>query len=107
MNKKILDILYLGNIVLVLFSISLTIFHFLGYEGLNDFLLSELGVNIRSILSIMVVVLWIYCIYVWSKFDKKPIRLILLIFLSAFYIVFYYKKIIKSGWIKPQASASL
>lgn len=68
-------------------------------HGLYDFLISDIGVSIRGLLSLMVFTIWVYLIYIWAKHDKKALRLVLLIFFSAFYIIFYYIRAVKNKWI--------
>jgi hypothetical protein len=97
--KIFLRLCYIANILLVLLTLILPFAYLAGDSSLYNFFVSDVGVNIRSVLSIMVFVLWIYSIYVWSKFDKKALRLILLIFLNAFYMLFYFRKIVNEGWI--------
>jgi|GEM_PF-3583083 len=80
MKRIILCILYLANITLVLLTIILPLMHVLGHDSFYMFLNSNLGLNIRSVLLFIIFSEWIYLIYIWSKFDKKPYRLLLLIF---------------------------
>lgn len=98
-NLKILNILYIGNLILIALSIILPILHLSGIEGIYDLCMSHIGLIIRGILTIMVIIMWIFCIYIWSKFDKNIMRLILIIFLNSIYLIFYYKVIIKNKWI--------
>jgi hypothetical protein len=100
MAKKILfNGLYIANIILVLLTVILPILKFVGVNELYYFLVSDTGFIVRGILSLMVFVIWIYLIYIWAKHDKKALRLVLLIFLSAFYIIFYYIRAVRNKWI--------
>ena len=98
MKKIILNTLYVVNVAFVILTILLPIINLFGENDFYDFFVSSSGSILRSVLSFMVLFLWVYCIYVWSKFDKKAIRLVLLIFLSAFYIIFYYPRVMKNKW---------
>lgn len=100
MKRLLLNVLYAANILLVFLTIFLPFTYLIGNEVYYDFFISDIGSTIRGILSIMVFSLWIYCIFLWSKFDKKPLRLLLIVFLNAFFIIFYYRKAIKEGWLE-------
>ncbi len=61
---------------------------------------SELYISLRHLFSIPMVVLWVWCLVLWSKYDKKISRFFLLFFLMGFYPVLYYHRVKKNNWIK-------
>lgn len=90
------------NYLLMLLSIiMLLISLFFGdFKTVTDILEENtINVVIRIILNISFFIIWIKCIFIWSKYDKKSINLILLIFLSGFFVIYYYPKALKNKWI--------
>lgn len=99
MKNVILKTCYIANVLLVMLIILLPVTTLFEIGGLRDFITSNIGLYIRSILSVLTVILWIYCIYVWAKFDKNMLRFVLILFLTAFYLIFYFRRVLKEGWI--------
>jgi hypothetical protein len=58
----------------------------------------ELFNQIRMVLVIPVIVLWVNNLMVWSKKDKHVGRFFLLFFLNGLYSPFYFRKILKHKW---------
>ncbi len=99
MKNVILKTCYIANILLVALIILLPVASFLEINSLLDFMTTNTGLSIRSVLSVLTAILWIYCIYLWAKFDKNMVRFVLILFLTAFYLIFYFKRALKEGWI--------
>ena len=66
---------------------------------LIKFFNSEMIVNIRMLLTIPVIILWIKNLQIWSKKDKNISRFFLLLLLTGFYSPFYFKRILKNNWL--------
>lgn len=60
-----------------------------------DFINTELMLNIRLIVNIPIIVLLVYNIQMWSKYDRKLSRLLLLIFFIGLYNPIYFNKLKK------------
>lgn len=97
-KRLFFDVCYIATIILVVLTLLLTITNVVDIESIETFLMSDFGTNLRAMLSILVIAIWIYCMYVWSKHDKQINRFFLILFLSGFYILFYYRRILKNGW---------
>ena len=99
MKNLFLKLCYISNILLIVVTIMLAISHILEIEAIKDLLFSNFGALIRGVLALLSIFLWIYCIFIWTKHDKKIPRLLLIFFLSGIYIIFYFRRIIKKGWL--------
>ena len=47
-----------------------------------------------------VILLWIWCVSIWTRFDHKFIRLILLLALNLLYLPYYSHLVLKYRWLK-------
>jgi hypothetical protein len=84
--------------------IMVTISFLLNIDSVYNFFFSDIGSTIRGILALLSIIFWVYCISIWAKFDKKVYRLFMLIFLTNFYTIFYFRRILREGWMfKSQA----
>ena len=92
--KKLLPFLFYVNIIAVI----LTILHVIIRKEISPELNSQLY-NIRLFMALLTLIFVIQLMIVWSKFDKKPIRFILLLFLLGWYSIYYFIFARKSGWI--------
>lgn len=64
------------------------------------FLVADSKTMIFRVITVpLILSLWIKCIHVWSKNDKKTSQIILLILLLPYYVIFYYPKIRRRNWI--------
>ena len=97
MKKIFFDICYAATII--------TIFTFLVSFIIVDFKLGNYlffnaeAIVFRGIAFLLLFILWVKCIVVWAKKDKDILRFLLLFFLQAFYIIYYYPKIRKRKWV--------
>lgn len=98
MKIKFLNICYAANIALVLIVILLPISYLTQGDVVLGLLNTSLGLTLRGVLLLFAVIMWVYCITIWAKEDRKLLHLFLLLFLSSFYIIYYYYKIINRGW---------
>jgi len=55
--------------------------------------------NIRVMIALPVMILWVYTLIAWSRFDKNIGRFLMLFFLIGLYSPFYYLKMVKNNWI--------
>jgi len=99
MKKTFLKLCYVSNLLLVVMTVAVTISYVLRMEAIYNQLFSLPGTVIRGVLGLMSIILWIYCINIWAKFDKKVSRLFLILFLTSFYIIFYFRRILREGWL--------
>lgn len=81
---------------LVVVSILAALFRLKGF--LDYVFFDETFIQIRMVLTIPIIVLWINNLIVWSKNDKGIGRFLLLFFLNGLYNPFYYRKIQKNNW---------
>ncbi|MBP1618717.1 MAG: hypothetical protein H6Q14_2544 [Bacteroidetes bacterium] len=101
-----LDFCYMANILYAMLTILLPVYYFVGH---NDSIETFLETNfiytnvtcifIRGCLTLFTVIFWIYCFVTWVKYDRRMTRLLLLLFFSCFYAIFYFRKIKKEKWI--------
>ncbi len=98
MKEIFLKVCYIANIALIIIMICMSASYLLNFNEIYEFFFTGLGAIIRSSLSILAVILWIYCIYIWSAFDKRVLRLFFLLIFSCFYMAFYFRRINKEGW---------
>lgn len=99
MKKIFFSICYVANVLYFILLFLLPIFYFFFDNTLQLFLQTNIwGDIINVLLTILTIVFWVYCIVIWAKFDRKAIRLILIIFLSCIYNTFYFVKIVRNKW---------
>lgn len=97
MKRTLFDICYVATIITIitfLVSFVFTDFKFSSYLFFN----SE-AIVFRGIAFLFLFILWIKCIFVWAKNDKDILRFLLLFFLQAFYMIYYYPRIRKNNWV--------
>lgn len=99
MKNIFLKICYISNILLVVVTIMLAISYSFNIETIYNLIFSGIGVAIRGVLVLLSMFLWIYCMMIWAKFDKKTIRIFLILFFNGIYVIFYYRRIKKEKWI--------
>ena len=97
MKKIFFDICYLGTIVtLVIFLISFII----PENELNtQFFFNKSFLIFRYFSFLLLIILWVKCLISWYKYDKNIIRLLMLFLLHAFFIIYYYRKLVKNNWL--------
>lgn len=94
MKKNILMACYFINILMVSLVIITILAALFRFKDLLDYVFfDETFLQIRMVLTIPILVLWLNNIIVWSKNDKKIGRFLLLFFLNGLYNPFYYRKI--------------
>lgn len=97
-KRIFLEIAFYINIIMLIMYFSTAIIAPLGMEkALDFFFYNESFINIRSILTIPVFILWINTLVMWSRNDKHVGRFLLLFFFIGIYTPFYFKKTIKKG----------
>lgn len=90
MNKKILDVMWVANIIAVLIMF-VPFVSPQNYDKIVDVLfLSTLGQIVFGIVGMFAFILWIYCLVTHGKRSKNGFHILLLIFLSTLYVPFYY-----------------
>jgi len=99
MRKIILEFCFVISTIVFLFGIALIIFGILGNDLLYNYWMSGDFKTYQYPLNIILIAFWIFLIVIWSRYDKKTLRLILLIFLNIYYIPFYYRIADKNHWI--------
>lgn len=99
MKKTILTICYYINAALLILVLLLLIAVLFNFNGILDYVLSESFLNMRMLVNIPIIILWIFNMVFWSKHDKNIGRFFLLFFLNAFYNPFYYRRVLKNKWI--------
>lgn len=90
--KKLSGFLFFINILLLVFAF---------YQAIvkMDDKLTENILFIRILLAVPTLVLWIYCMKIWSKHDKKVTRFFLIFFFPGVYQLFYYVQSENKGWV--------
>jgi hypothetical protein len=99
MKKILLEFCFWVNLLVYLLLIILFIEMIGNTELVSQFFTEGRLSEYRMLLNIPILILWIYNIVVWSKNDKKTLRLILIIFLNGFYNPFYYRMAVKKKWL--------
>jgi len=82
-----LNTLILAHVILIVLATLLRFELFLDFSFFN-----QTFIFIRTILALPVLVFWIGCFILWSKYDKNIGRLLLLFFLIGLYNPYYYWK---------------
>jgi len=93
--KRLLETCYFINLILLilfLFEI-LNVIVFNG--GLNELYTNKIFMHTRLVLTIPVLILWFKTLKIWSNYDRKFSRLLLILFFIGVYTPFYYKKMTK------------
>ena len=97
LKKAFFDFCYFSTVITLL---SLIIaLYFKEIEAVKQILFNSKVVIIRGIFTLLFFILLIKCIVEWSRNDKRIIRFILLLFLTGFYLIYYYPWIRKQNWI--------
>lgn len=99
MKKILFSTCYYINIFMLFVFFFIIIISFLDLKELSCIIKSDTFISIRFLLSIPMVVIWIWSLIIWSKFDKKIIHFFLLFFLMGFYPIIYYQRIKKNNWL--------
>ena len=98
---KLLFFCYWINILTIVLCLIIIIAALLKQQAfLNYVLFDKNFLNIRFILTVPLIILWVYDMIIWSKHDKHVGRFFLIFFLLGFYSPFYFRRIVKSGWQK-------
>jgi len=84
-------------VALVVVTILAALFRFKVF--LDYVFFDETFIQIRMVLTIPILILWIYNLIVWSKKDKSIGRFLLLFFLNGLYNPFYFRRILKNNWL--------
>lgn len=96
LKKFFFDICYMSTVVTIILALISLYFN---SELMKQLFFSPIFILIRVVFMLLLFVLWIKCIMVWSRRDKKISIFFLLFFLHGFYILYYYRKIINNNWL--------
>lgn len=97
--KSVIYVCYIINLLMVLLLVFVFIAMLLKLDAVLRFVfLDNTFMNIRLVLTIPILILWVHNLIVWSRKDKNVGVFFLLFFFSAIYNPFYYNRIIKKGW---------
>ncbi len=99
MKKVFLKLGFYANIILYLSYFVLVFAVLFHLESVESFIHSSIFNSIRTIISLIVLVFWIYNLVLWSKHDKKIGNFFLLFFLIGIYTPFYYLKAVRNKWV--------
>jgi hypothetical protein len=100
MKKTFLLFCYYANILMLALFAMIILAALLGLGLLLDIVFfNETAIMIRTLLSVPVFILWVYCLVIWGKQDKDIGRFFLLFFLIGFYSPFYFRKSLKKQWV--------
>jgi|GEM_PF-5235603 len=72
-------------------------FNWSTYDIFSFFFLGGFSSIKALIFSFLSICFWLKCIKYWLRYDKRFTKLLLLLFLNAFYTPFYYLMVIKKG----------
>ena len=97
MKKIFFDICYVATLITIISF--LASFIFADFKLGSYLFFSAEAIVFRGIAFLLLFILWIKCIVVWAKKDKDILRFLLLFFLQAFYIIYYYPKVRKNNWV--------
>ena len=93
-NKKLLKIIFITNITgLFIFTPIFLISIYLYYLGDISLGTAEIIRYIYHIIGAITFVAWVYTILLWAKYDKDPIKFMLLFCLNTLYMPYYYFRI--------------
>jgi hypothetical protein len=96
MKKQFLNICWIANIIAIIYLLAPFLLLNYNKDLMFIFFVSKLGMAFFYSLSILSIILWIYCLYKYNKVTSNPIHLILLIFLSSIYVPIFYLIFIKN-----------
>ena len=99
MKKLFFRICYYVNVLMLFVTFVIITVGFFNLEWISTIINGDTFIYLRFLLSIPMVILWVWCLLIWSKHDKKISRFLLLFFLMGFYPIFYYHKVIKNNWL--------
>ncbi len=99
MKKVFLKVGFYANIILYLSYFVLVFAVLFHSQSIESFIYSPVFKSIKTIISLIVLVFWIYNLILWSKYDKKIGNFLLLFFLIGIYTPFYYLKAVRNKWI--------
>ena len=98
MKKNILQLCYYINIFMLVVIGIVVIAVILRQKNILDFIFfDKFFLVFRMLMTIPVLILWIYNIKIWSRRDKQIRRFLLLFFFNGLYNPFYYRKAVKSN----------
>jgi hypothetical protein len=99
MKRFIILTCYYINIIMVALILFVVIAALFQMKSVLDYIFfNKLFLQIRLILTVPVLVLWINNLMIWSKRDKSISRFLLLFFFNGIYNPFYYRLILKNHW---------
>ncbi len=99
MKKVFLKVGFYANIILYLSYFVLVFAVLFHIQSVESFIYSPIFNSIKTIISLIVLIFWIYNLILWSKYDKKIGNFLLLFFLIGIYTPFYYLKAVRNKWI--------
>lgn len=99
MKKVFLKVGFYANIILYLSYFVLVFAVLFHLQNVESFIYSPIFNSIKTIISLIVLIFWIYNLILWSKHDKKIGNFLLLFFLIGIYTPFYYLKAVRNNWI--------
>lgn len=100
MKRNLLMACYFINILMVALVVVTILAALFRFKVFLDYVFfDETFIQIRMVLTIPILILWIYNLIVWSKKDKSIGRFLLLFFLNGLYNPFYFRRILKNNWL--------
>jgi len=98
--KGFFFICFVANLLLILIYVALIFAVVIRSKELIDYIFYDSGFAImRMIIAYPTIILWVYTLKIWSKYDKHVGRFMLLFFFIGLYSPFYYLKARKAKWI--------
>jgi len=99
MKKIILKMFFLVNVLMFAMYLLVLLAAIFEANNLLRYFASDSFSNIRVMIALPVMILWVYTLIAWSRFDKNIGRFLMLFFLIGLYSPFYYLKMVKNNWI--------
>ncbi len=101
MKVKFLLICSYINIIAAVFNVLIAILLISGSTDLTNLIFNNKALfQCISFMNIIVMIVWFYSLYIWSKKDNKTKSLILLVLLMSIYSPIYIIKAHKKGWLE-------
>lgn len=100
--KRLLFLCFVINIIGILYIffyplLSIVLFNQTNQEMTAFYFESDLGAFIMYFFAIIGMILWIKSLLFFFKYDKSPVRIVLLLCLNFLYTPFYYWKIMQKS----------
>ena len=99
-GQKLIYLCYWINILALLLYIFIIIAALFQMDSFINYVFYDpTFLNIRLIIGVPILVLWVFDMIKWSKHDKHVGRFFLIFFLIGIYAPFYFRKIVKNNWL--------